>query len=154
MADGRKTLLDSELHHPTGITLSGDGLWLAVAERHTRWGYSYRILANGLVDAKQRFYRFLVPDEQPDSGAEQLAQDRDGRLYAATRMGIQIFDRSGRSRAIMPLECGPARGLAWAGSDFDTLYVSCANGALYRRQFKIKGTASMDRPVVLPDWIR
>src|SRR5579872_4534601 len=102
-SSGEKRLLDSGLNGPSGVALSPDGLWLAVAEETTHWGYSYRIQRDGAVDAKQRFYWFHVPDEANDSGVGSWVMDREGRLYAATRMGVQVFDRNGRVRAILPV---------------------------------------------------
>jgi len=68
-SDGTKTLLDRGLKGPTGIALSPDGLWLAVAESQTHWRYSYLVRADGTVQYKQLFYWFHVPDEGDDSGA-------------------------------------------------------------------------------------
>jgi sugar lactone lactonase YvrE/enterochelin esterase-like enzyme len=149
--NGQTTQLDTGLDHPTGIAVSGDGLWLAVAESRTHWGYSYRIRPDGGVDDKQRFYWFHVPDWADDSGAGPWTMDREGRLYAATRLGIQVFDRNGRSRAILPLPGGEAIGMTFAGADFQTLYVSCADHKLYRRKLKVQGAPPWVAPFRLPD---
>jgi gluconolactonase len=119
---GEKTLLDSGLKGPTGVALSPDGLWLAVAESHTHFGYSYRVQSDGTVQDKQRFYWFHVPDTADDSGAGAWVMDSEGRLYAATRMGVQVFDRNGRVRAILPVPGGQVTGIAFGGDHFDTLY--------------------------------
>ena len=147
---GQKTLLDSGLNRPSGIALSPDGLWLAVAESRMHWGYSYRVASDGSVQDKQRFYWFHVPDDAGDSGAGAWAMDRDGRLYAATRMGIQVFDRNGRARAILPVPGGEATGLAFGGADFGTLYVCCADHRLYRRKMNASGAPSWSEPIKLP----
>jgi len=150
--DGHKTMMDSGLNHPSGIALSPDGLWLAVSENKTHWGYNYRVLTDGTIQDKQRFYWFHVPDSADDSGVTDWVMDRDGRLYAATRMGVQVFDRNGRVRAILPLPGGRVTSLAFAGSDFDTLYVSCADHKLYRRKLKVRGALPWMLPVNLPPW--
>lgn len=148
-SNGQKTLLDSGLNHPSGIALSPDGLWLAVAESKTHWGYSYRVAPDGTAQDKQRFYWFHVPDEADDSGAGALAMDRDGRLYAATRMGVQVFDRNGRMRAILPVPGGEVTGLAFGGANFDTLYVSCADHKLYWRKLRVPGAPPWAEPIKL-----
>jgi sugar lactone lactonase YvrE len=140
------------LSSPTGIALSPDGLWLAVAENKSHWGYSYRVRPDGSIDDKQRFYWFHVPDNADDSGAGSVAMDREGRMYAATRMGVQVFDRNGRSRAILPLSGGEVTGLAFGGADFETLYVSCADHKLYRRRLKTPGAPPWASPIKLPAW--
>lgn len=150
--DGRKALIDSGLNHPSGIALSPDGLWLAVAESNTHWGYSYRVQPDGTVKDKQRFYWFHVPDTADDSGAAAWVMDRDGRLYAATRMGVQVFDRNGRVRAILPLPGGRVTGLSFGGANFDILYVSCENHKLYFRKLKVMGAPAWSAPVKLPAW--
>jgi len=149
-SNGKRTLIDTGLHSPTGIALSPDGLWLAVAENKTHWGYSYRIQADGSVQDKMRFYWFYVPDIADDSGAGSWVMDREGRLYGATRMGVQVFDRNGRSRVILPLPGGEATGLTFGGSHFDTLYVSCSNHRLYSRKLKVAGFPPGGAPVALP----
>jgi gluconolactonase len=150
--NGKKVLLDSRLNHPSGIALSPDGLWLAVAENKSHWGYSYRVNPDGNVQDKQRFYWFHVPDYADDSGAGPWVVDREGRLYAATRMGVQVFDRNGRSRAILPLPGGEVTGLAFGGSNFGTLYVTCTDHKLYRRKLKVPGAQPWAAPIKLPAW--
>ncbi len=105
----------------------------------SHWGYSYRVQPDGTLQDKQRFYWFHVPDPADDSGASALAFDRDGRLYAATRMGVQVLDRNGRSRAILPLpDNGEATSLCFGGKDFDTLFVA-AGGKVYSRKLRSRG---------------
>jgi sugar lactone lactonase YvrE len=147
---GEKSMLDTGLNHPSGIALSPDRQWLVVAEGKTHWGYSYRVQADGSVRDKQRFYRFHVPDSAEDSGVTALTMDREGRLYAATRMGVQVLDSNGRVRAILPLAAGEVKGRAFGGEDFGALYVSCADGKLYRRKLKVTGARSSDPPMELP----
>jgi gluconolactonase len=152
LPNGQKSLLDSELNDPTGIALSPDGLWLAVAESKTHWGYSYRVRNDGSVEDKQRFYWFHNPDSAENSGAETWVMDREGRLYSATHMGVQVFDRNGRVRAILPLPGGEVTGIAFGGPDFQMLYVSCTNHKLYRRKLKVAGAPSWAVPLALPTW--
>jgi gluconolactonase len=78
--------------------------------------------------------------------------DREGRLYSATHMGVQVFDRNGRVRAILPLPGGEVTGIAFGGTDFQMLYVSCANHKLYRRKLKVAGAPSSAGPLALPTW--
>jgi len=146
-----KTLLDQGLNHPAGIALSPDGLWLAVMESQSHWGYSYRVKADGTVDAKQRYYWMHVPDFADDSGAGSMCFDRDGYLYVATRMGVQVFDRNGRSRGILPLPAGEATSLCFGGANFDTLFVTSGD-QLYRRHMKAIGVPSFAAPIKLPPW--
>jgi sugar lactone lactonase YvrE len=152
ISGSHKMLIDAGLKGPTGIALSPDGLWLAVAESKTHWGYSYRVQSNGSVQNKQRFYWFHVPDTADDSGAGPWVMDREGRLYAATRVGVQVFDRNGRVRAILPVPGGQVTGLAFGGANLDMLYVSCGDHKNYRRKLNVAGARPEAVPIKLPVW--
>ena len=147
---GEKRLLDDGLHDPSGVAVSPDGDWLAVAESASHWGYSYRIERDGSVDSRQQFYWFHTADEDSGSGVESWTMDRDGHLYAATRLGIQVFDRNGRVRAILPTPGGPVLGLAFGGPKFDILFVSCADHKLYRRVVQTVGAQTWAPPLKEP----
>jgi sugar lactone lactonase YvrE len=148
--DGKATLLDSGLRDPGALAFTPDGQWLAVAESNSHWGYSYRIREDGTVEDKQQFYWFHVPDSAEDSGVRGWVMDRDGRLYAATRMGVQVFDRNGRVRAILPGPGGELLGISFGGSEFDTLYITCADGKIYGRKIKARGVLPWAAPIDLP----
>ena len=150
--NGEKLQLDTSLDHPTGIAISPDGLWLSLAEKSSHWGYSYRIQPDGTVQQKQRFFWLQVPDTADDSGAGTSAMDRDGRLYVATRMGVQVLDHNGRVRAIIPVPGGEALGLSFGGSGFDSLFVSCADHKIYRRKLKVSGWQPWSAPIKVPNW--
>lgn len=148
--DGKKSVLDEGRWQPSGIALSPDGLWLAVAEASTHWGYSFRVEPGGLAD-KQQYYWFHVPDWADDSGAGSWCADREGRLYAATHMGVQVFDRNGRVRAILPLAAGRVTAVCFGGPKFDHLYV-IAGSNVYKRQLKAIGLPPAAAPIKLPPW--
>jgi gluconolactonase len=151
-ANGDKVRLDENLKEASAVALSPDGLWLFVTQSLSRTGLSYRVRADGTVDAREAFYDFYVPTWADDSGAAGIAMDRDGRPYVATRMGVQVFDRNGRVAAILPLP-GNAAGtsLCFGGHDFDTLYVA-GGGKVYRRKLHVPGAPPWAAPVKLPPW--
>ncbi len=151
-AHGEPKRLDTALKGAAGVAISPDGLWLFVPQSESRFGISYRILNDGSVDAREPFYDFDVPAWADDSGAGEIAMDRDGRAYVATRMGVQVFDRNGRVTAILPLPGGEQiRGICFGGSNFDTLYVS-GEGKVYARRMNVVGALSWSPPVQLPPW--
>jgi enterochelin esterase-like enzyme len=149
--DGEQELLDEDLKQPTGIALSPDGLWLAVMERASPRGFSYRVKEDGTVNMKQRFYWAHAPAWADGSGAGGACMDRDGRLYVATSMGVQVFDRNGRARGILPPVAGQATSICFGGANFKTLFV-VSGGKLYRRQMKAVGAPSFLAPIKLPLW--
>jgi sugar lactone lactonase YvrE len=151
-ATGEKIKLDDGLKGGSGVALSPDGLWLFVAQSLSRTGQSYRLRADGSVDAQAPFYDFDVPAWADESGAAGIAMDGDGRAYVATRMGVQVFDRNGRVAAILPLPGNAvATSLCFGGRDFDTLYVA-GGGKVYRRKLHSVGAPPWAAPFKLPPW--
>jgi hypothetical protein len=147
---GEPLLLAANLKGASGVALSPDGLWLFVAQAQSRSGMSYRVRSDGTVDDGEPFYHFVVPDWVDSSGAADVAMDRDGRSYAATSAGVQVFDRNGRVTAILPLPGNEAAtGVSFGGREFDTLYVA-AGDKIYRRKLHVRGAPAWAAPIVLP----
>jgi enterochelin esterase-like enzyme len=133
----------------SGLALSPDGHWLFIGAQ-SRYGWNYRVLRDGTVDAGEPFYDLEVPAQSSGSGAAAVAMDVDGRAYVATKMGVQVLDRNGRVTAILPLPSNqPATGLCFGGQHFDTLYVS-SGGRIYRRELKVRGAPPWASPRQLP----
>jgi sugar lactone lactonase YvrE len=147
---GEKSAVAEGLNGPTGISLSPDGLWLCAAESNGHHGYSYRVQPNGELQLGEPYYWFHVPDTANDSGVGQVCMDRDGYAYAATRMGVQVFDRNGRVRAILPVAGHQLAGICFSGADLQTLYVSTGD-TIYRRKLKAVGFAPSAAPIMLPE---
>jgi gluconolactonase len=148
-SNGNKSVVAEGLNGPTGISLSPDGLWLCAAENKGHHGYGYRVQPTGALELGEPYYWFHVPDTANDSGVSQLCMDRDGYAYAATRMGLQVFDRNGRARAILPVAGHQLAGICFGGADLQTLYVSTGD-AVYRRKLKSVGFPASAAPIVLP----
>ncbi len=140
--DGEKKLVDQGLSAASGIAFSPDGTLFFAAENSTKWIYSFVVRPDGVLADKQPFYWLHMTDLPNSSGAEDLAVDTHGNLYAATRMGVQVCDQNGRVRAILPLPtpCGPVRSLCFGGLHLDVLYAT--DGAqVFRRRLKLPGLA-------------
>jgi len=129
---------------PAGVACSPDQSLLYLADGGSHWVYSYQIQPDGSLKHKQRYYRLHSPDSADHAGASALRVDRDGRLYVATAMGVQVCDQAGRVNCILPTP-GPATGLEFAGAEFDTLYVVCGD-RLYQRKMKVHGIHGFDPP--------
>ncbi len=139
---GTKTVVAEGLIAPTGVALMPDGNWLAVVESRTHWGRSYRVRGDGTLEFGQRFYWFHVPDTNEDLGAGACCFDKDGRLYVATRLGVDVLDRNGRSRLILSVmeDDGYAevKGVAFGKKDPSVLYIQTAD-KVYKRKLKVEG---------------
>jgi sugar lactone lactonase YvrE len=144
--DGSKQVVDTGLKFSNGVTASTDQSLLYVDDSRSHWVYSYQIQPDGTLKDKQRYYWLHEPDTADDSGADGMDVDRDGRLYVATRMGLQICDQAGRVNVILPTPNGRVSNVAFGGSEFDTLYVS-AGDCIYKRKLKVHGAPSFQPPL-------
>jgi sugar lactone lactonase YvrE len=142
---GEKKVVDTGLVFSNGITCSPDQTLLYVADSRTHWVYSYQIQADGALAYKQKYYHLHVPDTAEDSGADGMRTDKDGRLYVATRMGIQICDQAGRVNGIVPTPNGRVANFTFGGENLDTLYAACGD-KIYSRKLKVKGSNAYQAP--------
>ena len=148
--NGAKSMIDEGLASASGIAFSPDGGLFFVAEKTTKWIYSFVVPQDSSFRDKQPFYWLHMTDIPNDSGAEDLAVDTHGNLYAATRMGIQVCDQNGRVRAILPLPApaGPARSLCFGGEHFDELYVTDGT-RIFVRRLKLPGYPPWSKPIAV-----
>ena len=142
----QQVVVDSGLIHAAGIAISPDKTLLYVADQESHWVYSYQIQPDGSLTNKQRFYWLHSPDSLDQSNARGMAVDRDGRLYVATPMGIQICDQVGRVQAIITTPNGKVSSLTFGGENFDTLYATSGD-KIYRRKLKVKGAPAWAEPI-------
>jgi gluconolactonase len=135
---GEKNVVDEGLKYANGITTSPDQSLLYVAEMRTHWVYSYQIQPDGSLKDKQKYYHLHSSDAADDAGADGIRCDSDGRLYVATRMGVQVCDQAGRVNCIIPTPNGKVANVCFGGEDFKTLYATCGD-KVYKRVLKVAG---------------
>ncbi len=143
--NGEKKIVDTGLKFSNGITLSPDQTVLYVDDMRSHWVYSYQIQVDGMLQYKQKYYWLHVPDTLDESQADGMRVDREGRLYVATKLGIQICDQAGRVNAIIPTPNGRIANLCFGGENFDTLFAMCGD-KVYKRKLKVKGAHGWDAP--------
>ncbi len=90
-----------------------------------------------------------MPDTADESGADGIRVDRDGRLYVATTMGIQVCDQAGRVNCIIPTPNGRIANLCFGGPDFNTIFATCGD-RVYKRKVKVKGANAYQAPIKPP----
>jgi gluconolactonase len=146
---GEKQVVDTGLRFASGIALSPDQTFLYVSDYRSHWVYSYQIRMDGSLDYKQRFYWLHEPDNADDSGADGMRVDREGRLYVATRLGIQVCDQAGRVQCIIPTPNGRVSNLCFGGEGFDTLFATSGD-RVYKRRLKTQGVQAWDAPIKPP----
>ncbi len=141
------------------LTLSPDHSLLYVAFFGDRFIHSYQARPDGTLAHGQPYFHLHVGDDERFPTPRALSVDQDGRLYAATSLGVQIFDQAGRVNAILPMPApgiltgmvfspspGTPTGMVFGGPEKKHLYIS-TNNAIYRRPMKVAGLRSVDAPV-------
>jgi len=128
---GRAMKVAEGITNPNGIQLSPDEKTLYVNDTRGEWLIAMDVRPNGTLGPKRNFARYegVQRDAQGvASGADGLAVDTDGRVYAATAIGVQVFSRQGQHLGTIPLS-RPPQNLAFAGPDKKTLYIVGRNAA-------------------------
>lgn len=146
-ANGEKVVVDEGLKFPNGVTLSPDQTQLYATESASHWVWIYKIKSDGTLTHKQRYGWLHVPDTEDNAWSDGLKCDTAGRVYVASRSGIQIMDQLGRVNAILPIppSNGQASNVCFGGPEFNILYVSCGD-KVYRRKLKTKGANTFADP--------
>lgn len=128
-----------------GAALSPDQTLVYTIDSSSHWVYSSQIQPNRKLAYKQRFGWLHVSDTENKARASGIICDREGRIYVATNMGVQILDQTGRVNAILPIPFGAATKIAFGRADPDVLYVK-VNGKSYGRKLKTRGISAGDTP--------
>lgn len=144
--NGQKRIVDTGLKFANGLCCSPDQTLLYVADSRTHWVYSYQIQADGSLAHKQKYFHLHVPDTAEDSGADGVRTDRDGRVWIATRMGLQVCDQPGRVNVIIPTPNGKVSNLTFGGPEFNVLVATCGD-KVYKRKVKVKGANGWETPL-------
>jgi len=147
-AKWKRMQVDQGLNNPYGLALTPDHSQLYVTESNTHWVWIYNVNVDGTLSNKQRYGWLHSPDTTDNAQPRGIKVDRDGRVYVATALGIQVLDQVGRVNAILPLPygSGPATDLCFGGKDFNELYVICGN-KIYHRKLNVHGMNDFDAPV-------
>ena len=139
-AGGKPIRLAEGIDRPNGIQLSRDEKTLYV-NNNSESLLAFDINNDGTVKNKRNFakYEGLIPNAQGvvASGADGLAVDGSGHIYAATNVGVQVFDDKGKHVGTIPLSRAP-QNLAFAGPDKKTLYI-VGRGVAFKVQMLAAG---------------
>jgi len=128
-----------DIERPNGIQLSPDEKTLYVANTNGEYILAYDIDKDGNAKNRRNFAKlagystqapFYPKDGGPNSGADGLVVDKDGRLFVASNSGIEVFSAKGEALGIIALPKKP-QNLAFAGVDKKTLYI-VGRGSAYK----------------------
>ena len=132
---GGEVLVAAEkLNAPNGIALSPDGGTLGVSEYRGSNVWTYRVKADGTLDAGAPSMTLRTPVGKTESAGDGMTVDAMGRWYVTSAVGIQMFDHTGRMGGVIarPQNKG-AVSCAFAGEGGRYLYV-CNADKVFRRQ--------------------
>lgn len=145
--DGYRIALDSTLRFPNGVTLSPDQTQLYVTESASHWVWIYKVKPDGTIAYKQRYGWLHVADTDENAWPDGIRCDTAGRIYVATKIGIQVMDQLGRVNAIIPAppSNNQTSNVCFGGPAFNILYVS-AGDKVFRRKLKTRGANTFEGP--------
>jgi len=133
---------------PNGVHLSRDEKTLYVNDTNGIQSFAFDVLSDGRLSNRRVFATYagrtppLGATDGVASGADDLVIDNDGRVYAITAAGIEVFTEAGKPLGIIPVTCSPTgarcQALAFGGQDKRILYVA-GNGTLLRLQMVAQG---------------
>jgi gluconolactonase len=148
--DRTRAVASKDLAHPNGLVLTPDQTQLLVADMRSQWVWAFQIAADGSLTYGQPYCDLHVPYGATDSGADGMTIDTMGRVYVATRLGIQYCDQAGRVNGILPAPTpGWVANTVFGGADKHDLFVTVA-GRVYKRHVKAAGVRSAEAPITPP----
>jgi gluconolactonase len=138
--NGTRSVAVEGVENPNGITLSRDEKTLYINNTRGEYILAFDVQPNGTLTNKRNFGKYegvTKTDTGVTSGADGLTIDNDGRVYAATAAGVQVFSPQGQHLGTIPVS-RPPQNLAFAGPDKKTLYI-VGRGAAYKVQMLTPG---------------
>jgi len=126
-----------------GLVFWNEGTFVALASEADRFLLAARVEADGSTGTYDRYYALRTRPSEKGCATSALTTDDRGRMYAATSLGIQVFDPTGRLCGVLP---NPSPGkkitaLAFGGAARDRLLIACEN-EVWHRQMLAKGASA------------
>lgn len=150
-AEGKITRITepNEFAMPNGILLSPDGKtlyinncydnesWYPVNSEKDNFIWAYDVNEDGTISNGRKFAELFLPENVLDregrsSSADGMAIDKEGNVYVATYLGVQIFNNQGEYVGMINLPSFPV-SLCFGDDDMKTLYI-----VSYSKVFKIR----------------
>ena len=111
-----------------GVMLAPDDRTLFINGSGEIYVYAFDVSPDGTLSNMRPFAKLFAPDseldkENPTSVADGMTIDREGNIYVATSLGIQVFDRTGEFICIIDFPRTTAH-CVFGGPDMKTLYTT------------------------------
>ncbi len=140
LKSGKVFTAATKLNAPNGITLSPDGGTLGVSEYRGSNVWTYRVKADGTLDAGAPSMTLRTPPGKVESAGDGMTVDSQGRWYVTSALGVQMFDFTGRLGGVIarPQNKGTV-SVAFGGPKLEYLY-ACSSDKLYQRKLQTGGS--------------
>lgn len=117
---------------PNGIALSPDDRVLYVNDSRGQQLLAFDVKADGSLGGRRAFAAYQLTDEIRafPYQADGLCVDRQGNVFVAMPLGVQVFNRKGRFLGTIPLS-KKIQNLAFAGPEKKTLYI-VSQGSIWK----------------------
>jgi gluconolactonase len=151
---GKAIRIFNETTNPNGVLLSRDEKTLYVNWEDGEYLLAFDVKPDGTLGPRRNFAKYesvKIPGHKDTriaegNGADGLAIDGEGRVYACTNGGVEVFSPQGQHLGTIRIVWGqkenalrkPAN-LAFAGRDKKTLYVFGAGGSAFKIQMLSQG---------------
>ena len=135
---GGKPMIVGEAPGPHGVQLSPDEKTLYSADSGGEYLIAFDVQADGKLTNRRNFGKYTGL-KGPESHADGIAVDSEGRVYVGIEPGVQVFSPQGQSLGLIPTSQRP-QNLAFGGPDKKTLYLA-GRSALFQVQMLSKGYA-------------
>jgi enterochelin esterase family protein len=134
-----------DVTRPAGITLWPDGRTMVVGDAEGKHLWAFRAEKDGSLTCGDRYYALRVKPGTTASGVTALTVDSKGLLYAATPLGVQVFDPTGRLCGVVANPDGATpRAIGFTGTDRDLLYVAQGD-IVFVRKIQAKGVPPVEK---------
>jgi gluconolactonase len=119
-------MLQPDVRFPNGLVLSRDEKILYLNNTNGEYVVAFDVQSDGSLRNRRNFAKYdgitLNASGVQVGGGDGLTLDSEGRLYAATATGVQVFSPQGQHLGTIPMP-RPPQNLSFAGADKRTLYV-------------------------------
>lgn len=116
----------TDVGFPNGVILSRDEKVLYLNNSAGEYLIAFDVQPDGTLTNRRNFakYEGVKPNAAgvPQSGADGLTVDSEGRVYVAASNGVQVFSPQGQHLGTIPTP-RPPQNLAFAGKEKKTLYI-------------------------------